>query len=530
MWIEEKLSILYRRITGSEKATFTGCFIGGLVAHLYIYTNTIPNFDGISRMYDGQEMTISGRWFLHYASSLNYYTQMPMVIGVLAMLFLAASAMLMIHMFRIESCVMAGLWGGILAVFPAIADTNTYIYTASSYCLAISLATLGVWLTKKIKWGIISGSALLALSMGIYQTYVTVAITLSVLLVIQELLNSESRIRSIFNSGLKYVVYICLGTGLYYVILKLFLKVKGIALWSYLGMSNVENGYPIEKIGSTICKTYAGVGRFFFRGEDGFNNIFIVCNVIVAILSVALVIEVIKKQEVWKDRIKIFGLVILLALIPVSVNFTQIISPYSKPRLIMKFSFVFIYFIPIILIELIKKNSHVKIQIQAAVTAIVGAFFVLAVYFWQYDNLLYTMLNQAHRATLSFVTNVVSRIEGCEGYHMGMQVIIVGGFPSDRYDSDISVYEEVKHESALSSSVIPLNKHIYYYMNDWLNVRIEEPPEEVFIHISETEEFKEMSLYPDDGSIKIIGNNVVVKMQELYIPKSLFEKEYEERR
>ena len=68
------------RVGKSEKTAFATAFAGGLLAHSYIYTNIIPNFDGISRVFDEQQMTVSGRWFLHYASCLYGYVQSPMII------------------------------------------------------------------------------------------------------------------------------------------------------------------------------------------------------------------------------------------------------------------------------------------------------------------------------------------------------------------------------------------------------------------------------------------------------------------
>ena len=51
-----------------QKAAFFGCLLSGYLVHLYVFTNIIPNSDGLSRIFDPQQMTVSGRWFLHFAS------------------------------------------------------------------------------------------------------------------------------------------------------------------------------------------------------------------------------------------------------------------------------------------------------------------------------------------------------------------------------------------------------------------------------------------------------------------------------
>lgn len=538
----EKWEKMYQHLTGSEKAAFFCSFAGGMTAHLYCFANTIPNFDGISRVYDEQQMTLAGRWFLHYASGLNGYMQMPMVIGVEAMFFLALGTWLTVRLFRIHSPVFAGLWGILTAVFPAVADINTYTYTASAYSLAFFLAVLGVWMAareNRRRFFFAGGVVCMALSMGIYQAYCTVSITLCMLLLLCEALGKESDIGGLLKKILRYLLYLSLGAGLYYGILKLFLYYKDIRLWSYLGMNGMEKGYPIEDLGNILLRTYRQVRLFFSGGSHGLTGALIVVpHCLMGMIVLALLAAIgwetrpcgHSLTHVWAGKLSAAGGILLL--LPLGVNFTQILSPWSEPRLLMKYSFVFYYLLPLLLWERWEERggSGAFLRMRRLKPVLSAGLLALAVVFWQYDNLLYTMLNQAHRATFSFATNLVSRIESCEGYHRGMEVVIIGGFPAERYYTDIEAYTRVIHESALSSSVIPLNKHIYYYMEDWLNVPIEEPPEEEFFRVAALEEFKRMPLYPDDGSVRLIDGCIVVKMQENYTPRSQYEKEYENRK
>ena len=78
-------------------------------------------------------------------------------------------------------------------------------------------------------------------------------------------------------------------------------------------------------------------------------------------------------------------------------------------------------------------------------------------------------------------------------------------------------------------TVAPLNKHIYYYLNDWLNVPLEEPDEETMKSVSQSATFRRMPLYPADGSVQRIDGRIVVKIQEEYTPKSDYELAYENR-
>ena len=149
MSIDELWRRLWRRIPSPSKAAFFACLIAGYLVHLYAFTNLLPNSDGLSRVFDLQQMTVSGRWFLHYASALNDFTQMPAVIGLLSLVFLGLAAALAVDLLGFRSRVLAALAGAVMAAFPCVGYTFLYLFTASAYCLAIFLAVWSAWLARR---------------------------------------------------------------------------------------------------------------------------------------------------------------------------------------------------------------------------------------------------------------------------------------------------------------------------------------------------------------------------------------------
>ena len=130
MTIDAQGRRLLRHITPIQRAAFLSAFLTGYLTHLYAFTNLIPNSDGLSRVYDTQQMTISGRWFLHYASSLNDFTQMPAVIGLLSILFLSLAAALTVDLLVFRSRTLAMIAGAVMAAFPCLGYTFLYMFTA----------------------------------------------------------------------------------------------------------------------------------------------------------------------------------------------------------------------------------------------------------------------------------------------------------------------------------------------------------------------------------------------------------------
>ena len=234
--LDDKLKALWTRISPPQKAAFFGCFLSGYLVHLYVFTNIIPNSDGLSRIFDPQQMTVSGRWFLHFASYFNGFTQMPAVIGLFSVLFLALAAALAVSLLGIRSRALSALSGALMAAFPAVGYTFLYLFTASAYCFAIFLAVLSVSLARRGRWHWLAGCLLLACSMGTYQAYVTVAIGLSLLVIFWETLDPSASFSATLRLGVRLMLFLAAGAVLYYGILLVFLQVKDLELLSYLGM------------------------------------------------------------------------------------------------------------------------------------------------------------------------------------------------------------------------------------------------------------------------------------------------------
>ena len=533
MSIDARSSRLWQKIAPAQRAAFFCCLIAGYLVHLYAFTNLIPNSDGLSRVYDLQQMTVSGRWFLHYASALNDFTQMPAVIGLLSMVFLGIAAALVVDLLSIRSRVLGGLAGAVMAAFPCLGYTFLYLFTASAYCLAILLAVLSVWLARRGRTSWFLGVVALALSMGTYQAYVTFAISLSLLTVFRAVLDSESGFRGTLRLGLRLVAYLAAGALLYCIILFIFLQVKDLELLSYLGMDAASSGYPFAQLPGLLLQTYKKVVAFFFLpgSADGFASGFLVLLDLAALLlGLYSLVLIITRRGLCREKWRVIGGLILLALLPLGMNFMQVLSPYSAPTPLMKYAFVSVYLLVLMVLDaadILPEPLGLRRFLLPAGAAWCA---LLLLFCLNTNNLLYTASDQSHRATESYATRLLTRIESCPGYQPGMEIAIVGAVPAGQLQSQVDSFRQVEHYSVPAGTVLTLNKHIYYYLSLWLNTPVEELDEEIMIAISDSPEFQAMPLYPEEGSVRILDGRVVVRMAEEYTPKSDYEIAYENRR
>ena len=519
MPLDRVLARLRQRITPTRRAAFLACFIAGYLIHLFAFTNIIPNSDGLSRVFDPQQMTVSGRWFLHYASFLNDFTQMPALIGFFSMVFLALAAAqpgpvrlcrgahgrlplsgvhlpLHVHRLRLLPGHPAGCAGGMSGEKGGMAPDPGGSGSAGP----------GHGDLPGLRGGgggpVPAGGAARLPPLPLHP--------------------EGDRPAGLPAGGLS-------GRG-GRPLLRHPPDFPGGERPGTAGLPGHERRR--ERLPRRLS-AYKQVFVFFFwpNGSNSFTTPLLAgLDLLALALAVACFLAIVFRRALWREPWRLIGALVLAALLPLAVGFAQIIAPFSDATPIMKYAYVLVYMAVLLTADL-GLSFLPRPRGGMAVSGVLALCLAgVTLYSANINNLLYTAADQAHRATLSYATRLLTRIESCPGYTGEEEVLIIGAFPTDRIYADIESYALVDHYSVPRDTVAPLNKHIYYYFNDWLNVPIAEPGEETMIAVAQSEEFQAMPLYPADGSVRMLDGRVVVKIQEEYTPKSDYELAYENRR
>ncbi len=534
------LSRRWRELPQAVRAAFLCCFAAGFFTHIFAFTNIIPNADGISRVADPQQMTVSGRWFLHYATAWNGFVQAPAVIGFFSLLFLSLAAALVASMLRLRSGILGGLTGALMVVFPSVAYTFLYLFTASAYCFGILLAVLAVWLVNRYKFGFLIAVPLLACSVGTYQAYIAVAASLSLICVVLFALEGEHSAGEILLTGLRHLVFLILSLAVYYAVLRIFLRVKDLTLLNYKGIDSFGGDLNLKSLLPLAGSAYSTFVDYFFVPHSFAHYttpIAVLGNGLLGLMTLWAFVRIAVRNGCVKRPVALALTLLLCGLLPLALNLTVLMG---KAMPIMRYALVFAYVLALALVDRAaaaggaaaasaapSRSARAGGVLRGAAACVSVLLLVVSL---NIDNLAYTVSATAHRATESFATRLVERVETTPGYVNGMPVILIGGFPQDVYHSQIEVFSLVTDYSNVADTVIPLNKQVYYYLNDWLNVTWQEPDAAVMQAISDSEFFKSMPLYPSDGSVVIRDGRVIVKLAKAYKPKKDYEIAYENRR
>ena len=241
-------------------------FAWGLVTHAYIFLHSSFSHDSLNEFNAavfGNAWRIQlGRIFVPaYRLLVREAITLPWLIGVLSLLYISAAVFLTVKLFGIRSRLLTALIAGVYtANITVTATAATYIHDLDCNMLALALAVLAVYLWKRFDKGFLYGMLPLCVSMGLYQSYLSVAITLVILYLVLQLLDGHP-FAEVFGKGLKSLGMIVGAGALYYLAIQLVCRITGLLLVSgtYNSMDSILSR-PVPEILYTAVTGYIQVG------------------------------------------------------------------------------------------------------------------------------------------------------------------------------------------------------------------------------------------------------------------------------
>lgn len=127
-----------------------------MLTYLFALTNTLfLTGDALNNVYFDGNLLWIGRWSSQWLSSLSTSYTMPYVNGLLMIVAVAALSGMLVSVFEIRSTVLAVVSSARAMCFPTVSATLGFLHNADAYMLAAMLATLGLLLLEKIRWGLL---------------------------------------------------------------------------------------------------------------------------------------------------------------------------------------------------------------------------------------------------------------------------------------------------------------------------------------------------------------------------------------
>ena len=492
-------------------------FVAGLIAHSYCFFNYLPTWDGIINTHTVGATFSSGRWLLKYAGDLFSNSTLSWINGLLSIFFICLSAIMIVEIFAIKDRVYRVVLSCLLVTFPAVTSTFTFIFTADCYMLAFLLSVLAAYVCYRYqKFGFIIAIPLIAGSIGIYQSYLSVFLVLVTIMIISDTVLGGLKISELIKKYYKSVIAFVAGFILYEIVLKIFLKVKGIELSSYQGINEVGLLSPFEMLravavsGVKLLSLY-GIELFNIEGRPLKIDFYSIICIILLLATAALTIAVIINKKLYKKPIKIILLIVELFLMFVFsylLRFGAVNVEYSA---MMEMQVCLYYVISIIFIKALPSNSN---PLKTLKNISLLAFCLLIISNSITSNVNYSYMYLRYERTYATAQKVIDDITEQNDFKIKSQKVAVIG--ADFKTSDTVWISSVPYirGSGNDDTVLTSQNHFVKFWHYFLGIDVIPASDEEAERIKETDEFKNMPCYPDKGYVKEINGLTVAKISD----------------
>lgn len=480
-------------------------FLFGLAAHAYKFLNILPNYDSLESLYYSQNTIHLGRCFLVLGCGISSFYDIPWVIGILSLFYIALSVICITELLQIRKTLSLVLASGLIVTFPAVTNTFTFLFTADGYFLAMFLAMLAVLLASRERKWVFPAALCICFSLGMYQSYVLMAIVLTLLFTAKSILVDEltlkelsAPLRRIFLAGLT-------GTVLYYISYQVLLKLENVTLSDYNGLSSMS----IHNLPNPLDAIYNCIHDFlffFFYSENGFSLYTALNVVMVVILAIVLLSLCLKKWKRLGAGRVLFSLLCLLCM-PFCIYFYYFISDVDYHTIMLE-SIVLIFLMLVLLLEHAEQLPKFRLCTQwtclILVSLMIYNFILLA-------NIVYTGMHNSYERSMSVINRMADRMEQLPDYASAEKLAIIGDLPDSRetihnYPPDLS--------GTVPGYVMRIQPNYRDMLRNYNNIVLENVTDEELECVLNTEEYRSMTVWPASGSVAIIDRTVVIKLSE----------------
>lgn len=503
------------------KQSFLYTFIIGLVAHGYCFLNLLVSHDSLNDFYvsDQWERAGFGRIFYSiYISLTRGRIVLPWFIGVLTLCWIAVAVYLIAKLFGIKKCGLIFLISGICVTNPTVYTlAATYIHDldADMFAMLLSVSAVYCWyqanqkseMKHKAIWFLL-GTVSLSVSLGIYQSFIALSITLVIFCSLKALLERKE-FKTVVTSGCTAIGMMAVSAVMYIVELKVFEALTGVSTMNsatYNGVGNVTAAFSGNVVANVFdtYKSFIGAFKNFITTSYPEMMSVVLLGVTACIIVVIALLGL--KEMDWKCR----GLFIVLStILPFAMNITYFLSG-GMAHVLTQYAVWMLYLLAVIFLVWYEKENH-PLQVKKAVSIFIvcGLFFTVTENI-QTANTVYVKKDLEYQATLSYMTRVADHMEEQEGYIPGeTPVLIIGqnvigiskpGFERYGVLTGVSGNGSVTYQDTYKDYFkYVLARPVSLAYND---------------ELKNSDEIINMPVFPEKGSVQMINEVLVVKLAD----------------
>lgn len=507
--------------TKQEKICFIITAVIGIVIYYQMPSNWLTNPDTVwnaiyFRNGHGGEKA-NGRLLQILMDKLRMNMITPVLTTLVCVLMLAVIAVLIMRIFECKSIFSGTLIGLLLLFMPSTSSSLTYYYCSDSFMLAFLCAVLGTYIIKEhADWrGSLVGVSLLFVSEYLYQAYICVVFALAVMLLIFDML-SERKVKDALLQFGRYVIICVAALGLYVISFKILQILLHIEVRADRGM-DFSDLFNLSVLPGLIRNTYVNwfeyyFGNGFLNNEFGDRNLINLMVVILGLVSI-FILWVKGEKKRFRSGILLLGVLFL----PLASTAITIMAPKVEMSIIMIPALVCTYLLTLV--------AGIRIAEHGEQIKWVGYIDLAVVCFFAWNSVVFTELciNSMQlqlNKTQTVADMMLDEITDQYGYSKDSKLLVAGSMEDGNFPK---LY-------GWPTDVIQWTSASYGFMWDtytgneecWINffkqyrgVAFESCGQDIYKELLLDEEYQEMPLFPQEGSVRKFDDIIVVKMSDV---------------
>lgn len=326
-----------REIIKMYKKTIT--VLGLFVCLLYSYytlhelTNVGDGFWQQSFHFAGDVERASGRWIWPYVDKIQRGLHMEPINMLATILIFMTGFILTLYILDVKDGWLAAIGGCIFFSTPIFSAIVSYRFMSIIYALAFLAAVLAAVCNEIIKnryWAILGAAICFSVSMGLYQAYTGIFCLIGLASFILILLENDNYKERLIENAIRYFVSLFLGGILYFVSLKINLKMTGSELSDYNGVNTISFTAILKTLPLSMKQSYdiffAYVRNALIRMTvlDKVHMEFVFHGILLITFVGCIICKLRKAMKMQISRIIL--LICCLILIPVACHFANILA------------------------------------------------------------------------------------------------------------------------------------------------------------------------------------------------------------
>ena len=505
----------FEQIAMYKITVFLPTAVAAVIAHWVFLVNGYGCPDTLAEgitVYQSASWSLSlGRWAIPFVNALSLNLLMPVLNVLVSMLCCSMTAIFLAELLRIQNKVFLALTGISLVAAPAVVCQQLYPEVNIGYSMALLFSTTAAWLVLTGEGALRFWGAVLALAfaLGNYQAYVGFAACVILMTLLFRLVRGEAAAR-IVCTGCRALLMGALGGLLYFVILMAMQKWYGVSMATYSGADQIGVRNTIANLGYALKAIYQNFIKYCTDGTANRNLGFVPLCVVLVLVACLAVLHLLRGRKYAECAL----FVLLLPLLPVSMNLVTIITPQQIPHILMSHQMQLVVPLTFALADngrqFLRRLWKPTRWLCGALSVMVCWSCILAAY------ATHGSMKYMHEYMRYYTTPILQAMQADTDYQPGMRALMAG----------------LPHEIEIQQNYNPLFPYSYQfyavlwygeygvltswpqYIRYYFAKDIGYISEAEYYAILDSEEFASMPCWPQEGCMQKIGDVFVVKIEE----------------